>query len=154
MDDRAGPAANWRVATVLVACLVVPGCVGPALRDEDYRAKAVTSLEQVQATIAGVRIALDAAVEGRSFPTTTAVTVRTHEETALWVHTAFTSRQPPPGSDHVRETVAPVLSDTATLLADMRIAANRSDAPRLRRLEAQLDDLTERVERSLREIQR
>lgn len=154
MSDRAGPAACWRVAAVLVVCLVTAGCVGPALTDEDYRGKAVASLEQVQATLAGVTISVQAAVEGRSFATATAVTVRTHEETASWVHSAFTTRQPPPGSDDVREAVAPVLSDAATLLAELRIASNRSDTARLRQLEGQLDELTQRVERSLREVQR
>ncbi len=153
MSDSGGITRCGQVATVLVFCLAIGACVGPALSSEDYRRKAVTSLEQVLATAAGVRIAVNAAVEDRSFPTATAVPMRTHEETASWVYTAFTTRQPPPGSDHVRETVEPVLSDAAALLAEIRIAANRSDTPRLRRLEGRLDDLTQRVERSLREVQ-
>lgn len=136
----------------LCVALFGAGCVGPALDEGAYRDKAVASLERLHATIAGTRIALDAALGGRSFAPATAVTVRQHEETVSWVHTAFATRQPPPGTDAIREAVVPVLSDAASLFAEVRIAANRGDEDALRRQRSQLDELSRRIDRVLGEV--
>ena len=132
--------------------MLASACVGPALTEESYRRKAVASLEQVDATVAGTRIALDAAVNGRSFSTATAVNVRQHEETVSWVHSAFSTRQPPPGADGIRDAVVPLLADAAALMAEIRIAANRSDVEQLGRRKTELTDLTERIDRALGEV--
>lgn len=147
---RAGPR---RVVLLTVALsLVATACVGPALRDDDYRRKAVASLEQVAATVAGVKIALDASIDDRSFPTATAVNVRRHEDTVAWAHTAFATRQPPPGTDRIRAAVVPVLAEASSIMADVRIAANRTDREELREQRRRLDELTRRVERVLGEV--
>ncbi len=148
------PEAARLVAVFVVFSLLTAACVGPALTHDAYRRKAVASLEQVHATIAGTSIALEAAVAGRSFSPATAVNVRQHEETVSWVHTAFATRQPPPGTGRIRAAVVPVLSDAAALLAEIRIAANRSDDAQLRRQRSQLDELSDRVDRALREVRR
>lgn len=140
------------VASILALSLLTGACVGPALTEESYRRKAVASLEQLDATVAGANIALEAAVGGRSFSTATAVNVRQHEETVSWVHSAFATRQPPPGADGIRDTVVPVLADAAALMAEIRIAANRSDVEQLRRRKNELTGLSERIDRALGEV--
>lgn len=138
----------------MLLCISLFGsaCVGPALTEGTYQDKAVASLERLHATIAGTRIALDAALAGKSFAPATAATVRQHEETVSWVHSAFATRQPPPGTDPIRKAVVPVLSDAAALFADLRIAANRVDDEALRRHRSQLDELSERIDHALREV--
>lgn len=128
-----GSRAALVVISIMLVSLFTSACVGPALTEVSYRRKAVASLEQVDATIAGASIALEAAVDGRSFSTATAVNVRQHEETVSWVHSAFATRQPPPGTDGIRDAVVPVLADAAALMAEIRIAANRSDVEQLHR---------------------
>ena len=151
--DRAGRCTPGRpVATLVLLALLATACVGPALRDGDYQRKAVASLEQLEATIAGTRVALDAALDDRSFATSTVVTLRHHEETVDWTHTAFATRQPPPGTDGIRAAVVPLLADAAAVMADIRIAANRTDTPALRQQQRRLDELVARVERALREV--
>lgn len=142
------------IAVVVVVSLLASACVGPALTEESYRRKAVASLEQLHATVAGASVALEAAVDGRSFSTATAVNVRQHEETVSWVQSAFVTRQPPPGADGIRAAVVPVLADAAALMAEIRIAANRSDVQQLRRQQTDLDELSERINRVLGEVRR
>ncbi|MBW3618837.1 MAG: hypothetical protein KY461_01215 [Actinobacteria bacterium] len=152
---RSGRRTPGRPAVLLVLLtLLATACVGPALRDDDYRRKAVASLEQLEATIAGTEVALDAAIAGRSFATSTAVTLRQHEETVSWTHTAFASRQPPPGTDAIRAAVVPLLAEASAVMGDIRIAANRTDVRRLAELRGRLGELGGRVEGSLREVRR
>lgn len=150
VDGRAGPGRVVRLAVVV--SLVATACVGPALRDADYQRKAVASLEQVTSTVAGVKVALDASLEDRAFAAATAVNVRRHEDTVSWTHTAFASRQPPPGTDHIRAVVVPVLAEASSIMADVRIAANRTDREELEKQRRRLDELTGRIERVLGEV--
>lgn len=150
IDGRAG--SGHLVRLVLVLALLASACVGPALRDDDYRRKAVASLEQVHATVAGVKVALDASIDDRAFATVTAVNVRRHEDTVSWAHTAFATRQPPPGTDRIRAVVVPVLAEASSVMADVRIAANRTDREELRKQRRRLDQLTAEVERVLHEV--
>lgn len=153
LPSRSGrPRIALVITSILVVSLFTTACVGPALTEESYRRKAVASLEQLHATVAGARIALEAAVGGRSFSTATAVNVRQHEETVSWVHSAFATRQPPPGADGIRDVVVPVLADAAALMTEIRIAANRSDIEQLRRRNTELADMAERIERALGEV--
>lgn len=148
-----GPAVPGRlVRLAVVVSLIATSCVGPALRDDDYRRKAVASLEQVTSTIAGVKVALDAALDDRAFAAATAVNVRRHEDTVSWAHTAFATRQPPPGTDDIRAAVVPVLAEASSIMADVRIAANRTDREDLREQRRRLDELTGRIERVLDEV--
>lgn len=110
------------------------------------------SLEQVRSSLAGVRVALEVAVEGRSFAPATAVNVRQHEETVSWAHSAFATRQPPPGTSEIRSTAEPVLAEAAAFMAEVRIAANRADRARLREQLSEIDDLIRKVEVTVSDV--
>lgn len=149
-----GSAPGTLRVTLVVFALVLSACVGPALTEQDYRRKAIASLERVDSAAAATSIALDVAVQGRSFAASTAVTVRGHEETVSWTHSAFATRQPPPGTDRIRAATEPVLAEAAALMAEIRIAANRSDAQRLSHLRDRLDELDVRVQEALEQAGR
>jgi hypothetical protein len=137
---------------VVVAGLILTGCVLPARSFGDYEGKAVSSAEtaisQAQtASLTGVVVRGDGL-----FAPNVSVVLADAETGAVTARDTFASIQPPDGaSDALRTELLPLLERTADEIARLRIAARRRDLSAVVEGTAALDDLTAELERFVAE---
>jgi hypothetical protein len=139
-----------RVAAGLLALVVVAGCtriVGPTRTAEDYELKASATADSVLSAVRTAEIAVDAATRGKSFGTTTAVTLADAESAATGAASTFASLQPPgAASDEVRDELTAITDDAIAALEALRITARRGDLDGLGDEAAPLADIARRLE--------
>jgi hypothetical protein len=137
-----------------VALAVLAGCtqiVGPTRTAQDYELKASATADAVLSAVRTAEIAVDAATRGRSFGSTTAVTLADAESDASGAASTFASLQPPgPASDEVRDELTAITDEATAALEALRIAARRGDldaaadqADSLPRIARRLEDFSE-----------
>ncbi|HEX8805031.1 MAG TPA: hypothetical protein VF743_12585 [Acidimicrobiales bacterium] len=128
----------------------VAGCVqpvGPARTAEDYELKAADTAETVVSAVRTAEIGADVAHRDRAFPPYVAVVLGEAESDAAAALDTFESVQPPgPSSDHLRAELADLVDPAVDALADLRIAARRSDGDALAAAARGLEDLARPLE--------
>ncbi|MDC5697018.1 hypothetical protein OO014_07080 [Intrasporangium calvum] len=136
-------APRWAPA----ACVVLAGCVAPAVDTGAYQHNAVGALESAVSTARVAALALDARVHDR-ITLAYADTVVTESEEALDPIAASFAVVDPPGRDvdPLRGTVLDLLSEAGDLLADARIAVRREDVGAMGDLADQLRDVADDME--------
>jgi hypothetical protein len=113
---------------ILGALVAVAGCVGPARTYDDYRLKAVSTVETTRSAIGTAHLAIDVARRGRTFTPYATVVVSEAEDDASSAQATFDSVQPPDArSDQLRDEVDQLVSDATDELAALRIAGRRGD---------------------------
>jgi hypothetical protein len=137
---------------VVVAVLVLTGCVLPARSFDDYEGKAVSSAEtaisQAQtASLTGITVRRDGL-----FAPNVSVLLADAETGAVTARDTFASIQPPDdASDALRAELLPLLERTADEIARLRIAARRRDLSAVAQGTGAVDDLTAELERFVTE---
>jgi hypothetical protein len=138
------------LGAALVAVVVLAGCariVGPTRTAQDYELKASATADSVLSAVRTAEIAADAADRGRSFGTTTAVTLADAEAAAEGAAATFASLQPPgPASDVVRDELTAITDDATDVLATLRITARRGDLDALGEQAAPLAGIARELE--------
>ena len=124
-------------ACSLASCVAHP--VGPARTYPTYEAKAVTSAEAAQSSVATVQLVASTAAAGKAFGPYTVVSVSEQEEGLSAVEGTFASIQPPDRrADALRDELSAILTSAVDHVADVRIAARRGDLADLDRVAAPL----------------
>jgi len=136
-----------RIAALLAAALLLSGCV-PASPDADtYRDKAALTLGSAVSETRTVSRLLETSRDGRMLRPTAKAQLR-HSEDALDTATgAFTELNPPPTQDSLNRRASSLLDDAGDLVAEARIALERSRTGRYPRLVRELENLAARMER-------
>ena len=139
-------APRFAAAWLLTLGLGVTACTGPARSTSSYEDKAVDTADEVVSASRTVTLAAQVGDDGRSFATTIAVTIADAEIDAETARDAFASIQPPDEtSDQVRTTLLPMVQQACDTIADVRIAARRSDAS-LSQVAAPLEQIANQLE--------
>jgi hypothetical protein len=132
------------LAFVLAAC--VPHPVGPARTFAKYEGKAVTTAESALSAVETARLTAEAASKGNSFGPYTASVIADSEAAATGVQGTFGSIQPPgPEADKLRSELDQLLSDAASHLTDLRVAARRGRLAELSAVAAPLAEDADRL---------
>jgi hypothetical protein len=126
----------WATAA---ACLVLSGCVAPALDSGAFQHNAIGALDSAVSTSRVAALALDARVDER-ITAAYADTVVTEAEEAIGpVEASFGTVDPPdPALDQLRREVLDQLGTTGDLLAEARIAVRRGDSHAMRTVASEL----------------
>ena len=134
-----------RIAALLAA-LLLAGCV-PASPDADtYRDKAALTLASAVSETRTVSRLLETSQDGRMLRPTAKAQLR-HSEAALDTATgAFNELNPPPRQDQLNRRTSTLLGDAGDLVAEARIALERSRTGRYPGLVRQLESLAATME--------
>jgi hypothetical protein len=130
----------------LVGLLLLVGCVASAgdfaAYEEDAVNTAETARSAVETALLTVRIA-----DGKAFPPTVTVLLEEAEDDAEGAQSTFGSVQPPDEpADRLREELDRLLSEAVSVLADLRIAARRSELDSLPSIAEPLTSLSKQLE--------
>jgi hypothetical protein len=117
-----------RLPGVLLAALLLTGCVTPATGRDSYSDKAVTSVRAATSEVQTARLVLQLLSQHRILSTYADETITANETALGSISAAFGSVQPPRGDDALRDAVTKLLSDAEDAVAHARIAARRSDS--------------------------
>jgi ABC-type transporter Mla subunit MlaD len=136
------------VAAAFALAMAASGCVGPARTEGDFARKASTSAKSVRSAVETARVGADLAKRGKGFSTYLSVLLSEAEEDASKVQSAFDSIDPPNRvADRQRAELDDLMQQTASVLADLRIAARRGQLERLPDIAQPLPDLSDRLQR-------
>jgi hypothetical protein len=128
-----------RAAGLLVAALLLTGCVGPSRSDADFALKAGNTAKAVHSALATALLAADGAGEGKLSGNYVSVVLGEAETDASAAQATFDSYQPPSAaSDRLRSDVDDLLSDAIDGLVALRITARRGQLDRLPTVAKQL----------------
>ena len=132
----------------LTACLVISGCVAPALDSGAYEHNALAALGSAVSTSRVAATALDARLRDR-LTLAYADTVVTEAEDAIDPVTASFGVVDPPGRDldGLRSEVLDLLGRAGDLLGEARVAVRRQDAPAMAKVAGELRRLADAMER-------
>lgn len=124
--------AGSRPITGLVLAAAILGltaCVAPASGTSDYQGKAGHTAAAALSQLETARLAVETASRGSMLHTTLEVMLSQAEDGFNSVQATFDSIQPPDTAeaDKVRDKLDAILSDGSDGLAQLRIAARRSD---------------------------
>ena len=112
---------------LVVAGLLLAGCVTPATGADSYQDKASTSVRAAASEVASAQLTVGLVRRDRIQQAYADETV-TASETALGaIGNAFGSVQPPAGGDKLRDAVTKLISDAEDAVAHARIAVRRGD---------------------------
>jgi hypothetical protein len=151
--EAAGPVPTRRTTLRSAAALAViwviaaTACTGPALTTAAYESKAANTADELVSASRTVLLAAQVGDQGRSFPQTIAVTIANAETDAETARDAFASIQPPDvASDEIRAKLLPIVAHACDVIAEVRIAARRTEVGRLQQIAAPLDGLANDLE--------
>jgi hypothetical protein len=134
-----------RLALVALA-LALTACVAPASSFAAYEEDAVNTTETVLSAVETARLTVRIS-DGKAFPPTVTILFEEAEDDAAGAQSTFDSVQPPDErSDRLREDLDRLLSEAVTTLADLRIAARRSELETLPSIAEPLESLSTRLE--------
>jgi hypothetical protein len=127
-------------AILLAGIALAAGCVGPARTYDDYRLKALSTVETARSAVGTAQLAVRVADEQRAFTPYVVVLVSEAEEEAGSAQQTFDSIQPPnQEADSLRRDVGDLLAATTDVLATLRIEARRGHLDELPRHASELD---------------
>jgi hypothetical protein len=137
------PALTGVVALVVLLALGVTGCVSPARTNDQYREKALVSIESAISEVETGALVVRQRLDERVFTTYADEVVTASETAAGAISDAFGSVQPPdPAGDELRDEVTALLSDAEDALGHARIAVRRSDVAGLRTALTELESVS------------
>jgi hypothetical protein len=118
---------------VVVAALMLAGCVGPATTDAAYSGKAIHAAGAAESAVQTAVLTARGQLAGRILNAYGDTVIGNVEEDMSSVQNSFDSIQPPDdaASDKLRDTLDTMLSSAASDLGDLRIAARRDDAKQM-----------------------
>lgn len=132
---------------LLPLALLLSGCV-PASPDVDtYRDKAAVTLGSAISDVRTVSRTVETMYDGRMLGPTATTQLRYSEDALDTATGAFTEVNPPPSQDRLHARMSTLLGDAGDLLAQSRIALERSGTERYPDLVRQLEDLATRLEK-------
>jgi hypothetical protein len=131
MKGRTARAAVATLAGLGLAGLT--GCVAPASSTSDYLGKAGHTAADALSQLETARLAVETADRGNMLHTTLKVVLSQAEDSFSSIQATFDSIQPPDSADadKARSRLDQILSTGADGMAQMRIAARRSDTVQL-----------------------
>lgn len=137
-------AATWIAAAAIA--VVTAGCIAPATTSRSYTTKATMTVEAAVSEVETVRIAVEAALEGRVFGPFLDETVSDAEDALGSIGDAFGSVQPPATDlDQLRDKIGTLLSDAEDAVAQARLAARRHDERGLHMALVAIEDISGRL---------
>ncbi|MQA95758.1 MAG: hypothetical protein GEV11_14300 [Streptosporangiales bacterium] len=128
------------------ALLLCAACTGPSLTRDAYRAQAAQTATMVLSAVRTGELAAAESAAGRIPGSSLEVVLGDAETDASSTQETFASRQPPEGTDGMREELTTLLDDATATLEDARIAARRGDRAALAAARADLHRLGTRLE--------
>jgi len=134
-------------AAVAAGSLLLAGCV-PASPDVDtYDDKAALTLGAGVSQVRTVQRIVQTMYDGRMLHPTAVAQLRYSEDSLETATGAFTELNPPPARDRLDTRVSTLMGDASDLLADARIAIERSDVGSYPGLADDLGKLADRLEK-------
>ena len=141
----------WRFVTVAALAFGAAGCVktiSPARNFDAYEHKAKDTAESALSAVETARLGARVGSDGDAFGPYVSVLMSNAEEDASKAHATFDSVQPPDDhSDRLRRRLGVLLTEADDHLANLRIAARRSELDRLARLAEPLGPLARKLDR-------
>jgi hypothetical protein len=137
------------MALTLVATLLAgTACVGPAPTTSVYQGKAGHTAEDALSQLETARLAVETAHRGNMLHASLEVVLTEAEDAYSSIQATFDSIQPPDSAaaDGVRDKLDKILSDGADGLAQLRIAARRSDTAELDSTSAELGTVSRQLQ--------
>ena len=135
-------------AAVVVALVLLTGCVGHSRTDEDYLRKATKTVEVAASSVQTVLLSVQVIEGDGGFDPFLGRVIGQAEDDVSAALDSFGVVQPPStDADAVRDEVDELVGDTADLLADARIAMRRSDPDTVVGLRSQLEHTAAELER-------
>ena len=132
-------------AAAVSLCVLLAGCVSPALGPSSYRGKGQAAVQAALSEVETVRLVIEQLQRAR-IPTAYAdETVSASEQALSSISDSFGSVQPPRQSDEVRSEVSELLDDANDVVGDARVATRRTDRAKLADLAGELHDLADRL---------
>jgi hypothetical protein len=132
---------------VLLGLILAGSCIAPARTFDGYKAKAVTTAEEVVSAAQTALLTVRAANASRSFAPSITTTLTDAERDAGAVAGTFDSITPPDErSDRLRETLDRMLQEVTSILGELRIAARRGELHKLPAISKDLSRLTGELE--------
>jgi outer membrane murein-binding lipoprotein Lpp len=110
---------------LVVAGLLLAGCVTPATGAESYHDKASTSVRAAASEVATAQLTVRLLRRNRIQKAYADETVTANETALGSIGNAFGSVQPPAGDDQLRDDVSNLVSDAEDAAAHARIAVRR-----------------------------
>ena len=135
-------------ATLMLAVIVVAGCVGPATTTAAYRGKAVHASEAALSAVATTTLATRTLLRGNLFESYAEVLIVESEDALASIQGQFDSIQPPDDtvSDKLRSTLDAVLASGSGYVAAVRIAVRRGHLDKLPDLAKSLDAVAKKLQ--------
>ena len=117
-------------ALAALSAVTLTACVAPASGTSDYLGKAGHTAADALSQLETARLAVQTAARGSMLHTTLEIVLSQAEDGYNSVQATFDSIQPPntEEADKAKDKLDQILSDGSDGLAQMRIAARRSDA--------------------------
>ena len=140
---RRGRGLGLRVAAVL---FLTTGCVPASPGPQTFEDKAALTVSSAVREVATAELNLHELERGRTFDPTVLTAFRYSEDSLGAATKAFTELNPPATDDRLYDRVSRVLGDAGDLLAQARIAVNRSETGQYADLVEQLRALGKRLE--------
>ena len=141
----------WPLVVVAALAVGVGGCVrtiSPARNYDAYEHKAKDTAESALSAVQTARLGARVGTDGDAFGPYVSVLFSEAEEGASKAHATFDSVQPPDAhSDRLRRQLGVLLTEADDHLANLRIAARRSELDRLSRLAEPLGPLAQKLDR-------
>ncbi len=140
-------------ACTVAACVVMSGCVAPAVDVGAFEHNALGALESAVSTTRVAALTLDGRVEDR-LTLAYADTVITEAEDAIDpIEASFGTVDPPHRTvDALRTEVIGQLGDTGDLLSRARIAVRRGDGPIMAALASELRAVADEMEQLVEDL--
>jgi hypothetical protein len=139
-------------AGLVVAGLLLAGCVGPTVSDGGYRHKVQDTVKAVSAAIASARLAAELELSGKMALALTDTVVSGAESDASDAQSALESRQPPDDQSlRLHDKARQPIQDGVNGLTDLRVALRRNDSRAVRAALDALDDPARRLDQ-LRQV--
>jgi hypothetical protein len=134
-----------RLGGLLLAGVLLTGCVSPATGDDDYRGKGQSAAGAALSEVASAQLVVEQMLHHRLPRPYADETVSASEDALGSISDSFGAVQPPGESDEVQADVSSLLDDAAAAVTDARIAVRRGDEDAMRGLVDRLGRLADRL---------
>lgn len=147
LETGGGGGRRWLPGfAVLVAAVLLSGCVGPSRTHSDYTEKAANTAEAARSAVETSRLVVEAAERGSAYGPYTGRTLSDMEGSLGSIATGFASVQPPgTKADRLRRELVALLDEARSTVSRLRIAARRGDRRTLSETARALPRLSRRL---------